>query len=302
MALKLPQKKDEFQNSGFERLGEAIQRRLYAAGIDTYEKLACASFAELYQLVQDVPGYTLQNLEKWDWPAKARKRIPEQAPAASHGFIVQNSQRNATFTVELLLNPDDTVRRVRVTCIQDGETGSWSRWDEPELVEFIVQHADLDRASIESPSLASQGGIQPVPDALSKSPSDDLAEDMLENQFALLDLVASPAGSADARSHMPYGQKFDVQLALDLPERIAENGDTWTYRASVHAKMLGTDLWQDVAETWGIASQGGVLALQVPGTGLPRGLYRLDADASLKCEAKALHVETHERGGLLQVY
>jgi hypothetical protein len=57
--------------------------------------------------------------------------------------IASSRQHYATFTVALLLNADNSVRRMRVVHVQSGEELICAGWDEGKLITFMTQRIKL---------------------------------------------------------------------------------------------------------------------------------------------------------------
>ncbi len=134
-------------------IGPTTEARLHDAGIRTFAQLADRTHSELYELVRDLPGMSLERLTNWDWPGHARelasKALAEEVPSntANSG----NRQRYANFHVELLLDEEDNVRRTRVRHVEAKEGAkSWTGWDGHRLLSFIhgatVQPASEEKA------------------------------------------------------------------------------------------------------------------------------------------------------------
>src|SRR5690242_13655443 len=105
-------------------IGRAIERRLHNAGIRTYAQLASLTPAQVLELIGEAPGLSVVSVTEQDWIGQARALAARQAhtpapespkPAnaeqqAKHRNIPEtlpeeasSRQRNATFTVELLI-------------------------------------------------------------------------------------------------------------------------------------------------------------------------------------------------------
>jgi hypothetical protein len=134
---------DDF-NKCITGIGHVTERRLHDAGILTFAQLGVMSPADIYALVRDLRGMSIERIAEKDWSGQALELASESGPAESHPSAASGDRQHyATFTVELLLDEDNNVRRTRVVHIQSEDEVPWSGWDERRMVEFIVQHAAL---------------------------------------------------------------------------------------------------------------------------------------------------------------
>jgi len=125
-------------------IGLVTERRLHDAGILTFAQLGVMSPADIYALVRDIRGMSIERIAEQDWSGKALELASESGLAESHPSAASGGRQHyATFTVELLLDEDNNVRRTRVVHIQSEDEVPWPGWAERQMVEFIVQHAAL---------------------------------------------------------------------------------------------------------------------------------------------------------------
>lgn len=123
-------------------IGPATERRLYKAGIRSFAVLAKQSPERLAELV---PGLSAKQIAIRGWIHQAQRLSSRRSKkTAEHAFPAALSrQRYATFTLELLLDGSDRVRRTRVVHVQSGDENQWSAWDESRLISYIMHQADM---------------------------------------------------------------------------------------------------------------------------------------------------------------
>jgi hypothetical protein len=139
----MSQPKQEDNLKLIKGVGTAGETRLRKAGIHSYASLASQTPETLGNLL----GYPLtrqKNLQGWIEEAKrfTSKASRKQQEKRSHTDI-SNRQRYATFTLEVLLDHSDRVRRTQVVHVQSGEEKHWSSWDDFGLANYIVQKANI---------------------------------------------------------------------------------------------------------------------------------------------------------------
>src|SRR5258706_4517817 len=147
----VPPDADDFKR--IRGIGPNIAQRLYMAGIPTFDQLAARSPAALAELVGDIAGMSADLIAKKDWIGQARTLAAERHPAYEDildhepaAALAEDTtpaarQHYATFTVELLLDEVNDVRRTRATHIQGGAEDAWAGWQAERLVDFFVRSA-----------------------------------------------------------------------------------------------------------------------------------------------------------------
>ena len=126
-------------------IGRAMERRLHQAGIRTYTQLAGSTPAELASIFAGMIGMSVERIVQENWIGQARSLSPEPASAErqSEASPPGNGQHYATFTVELLLDDRNAVRRTRVAHVQGTSKDTWAGWQEERLIRFVAAHAGL---------------------------------------------------------------------------------------------------------------------------------------------------------------
>lgn len=110
-------------------IGPSFERQLHKAGIHTYEQLASLTSAKLAGIIV---GLSTGQIEKQKWISQANKLESKQAVVhprrskpSKNITAPRSRQHYATFTIELLLDEINAVRRSRVAYIQSGEEEAW---------------------------------------------------------------------------------------------------------------------------------------------------------------------------------
>ena len=167
-------------------IGPAIEEQLHQIGICTFAQLAVMSPSSIAQLLAGIGGASAQRVAKQRWIEQAREQMRDamhtKQPSIKASHL--SRQRYATFTVELLIDGDNSVRRTRVVHVQDGQEMAWADWEETRLLDFMTeraafhierkpwsQEASLDRAASSSVARKSSTSVAtaPAPDGASPS-------------------------------------------------------------------------------------------------------------------------------------
>lgn len=153
-------------------IGPSTEGRLHDAGILSFTQLGTMSPSAIYTLVRGVPGMSVGRIAEQGWSDRARELASEPPPAESHSNATHSGDRQhyATFTIKLLLDEDNNVRRTRVTHIQSDNEALWPGWDEHRMIKFIVHHAALHLPPLE-PLPQSESPDRSTLDLLSSKPS-----------------------------------------------------------------------------------------------------------------------------------
>lgn len=256
-------------------IGLSIERHLHNAGILTFAQLAALSPDEAAALVI---GFSAKRIAKQNWTGQARKLASKRASAKPHrdAAALWGRQHYETFTVELLLDENNDVRRTRVAHIQSGDEDTWAGWQDARLVSLFVQRAALRLPPAE----------RPPPSAATAG---------LVGVLRLRKLEIVPPDAAVPCNTLRYGQPFDVSLTLDLTEVVAPGDVPLAYTATIYAKKLGGGSRQIVGEVLGFITLADKVTVNVEGMALPQGVYRLEAFVSLTSPG----MESVPRRGLL---
>jgi hypothetical protein len=126
-------------------IGPKIKTRLQGAGILTFAQLGALSAEEISSVAT---GLSTKRIARENWIGQARQLARKRVKRArtqpcKRRSPPTNRQHYATFTVELLLDEINDVRRIRCAHIQSGDQETWAGWEEARLVGFVVEHAGL---------------------------------------------------------------------------------------------------------------------------------------------------------------
>ncbi|HMQ32655.1 MAG TPA: hypothetical protein PKD53_18130 [Chloroflexaceae bacterium] len=279
---------DDFRQ--IDGVGPVNAQRLYAAGITTFGQLAALSPDTIVSRLGGQPGLATRIAEE-DWVGQARALAVAAAapvtlggageadPASVEPLLAEEPRtpRYASFAVTLLLNPDNSVLRTRIShAPPEGgeEKDSWLRWDSERLLHFIVQHGRL-----KVPAEAALPSAKEAPGADAAEPAPTLPAPRLR-RFNLLSL------SADApQNFVSSRDPCQVCLELDLVELFAAGVRPQHYAVTVRAKRLGSSTRLVAGQAQGLIADETGLCIAAPARVIPAGVYRLEADVELSIAA-----------------
>lgn len=240
----LPAGADDFKL--IHGIGPGIANRLYAAGICRFEQLAARTPDEVAHVVADIAGMSAERIVKQDWIGQAQEFSNQPAadqPAAEPGSSAR--QHYATFTIELLLDEHNDVRRTRAVHVQSGAKTTWAGWDQERISAFLIEQSGL--------------AGEPITDEAEQQPRAELV-----------------LTGAAAQRFVECGEPFDVRLALDLADIAQLRGVPVGYTATIFAKQLGGQR-TTIGEDRGSLVFDQHASVTVQGHLAQSGVYRIEA-------------------------
>lgn len=333
-------------------IGPGIEQRLHSAGIRTFGELAAMTPKDIAALVTNIAGLSAERVAKLAWIEQARVFAAEHAAnnhhlitlaaaptqqAASFDHLQEldaaaQRQHLETFTVELLLDEENHVRRTSLVHIQEGKKETWAGWDERRVVRFLVERAELPLATEgvsrpAQPELAPQAATLSEPEpsveaepaplaATAARASNDAFETTAQaitpmlaqarpiGELRLSKLETLPTRGSEPTSFISHQQPFEVRLTLDMLQ--ATKPEQFDYQATVYAKSLNSRARRLVGEMHGTIALRATGAIQLSEATLPLGIYRLEAAVILsamptQAESQASYSAMFE-GGMLRIH
>jgi hypothetical protein len=295
---------DDFKR--IKGIGPTIEMRLHQAGILTFAQLAALTPAEIADLVPNLPGLSAEHVAEQDWLGQAQKlaaeaTLAEPAPVeASPG----NRQYDVSFTVKLLLNEDNSVRRTQVVDNRSKAEEQWAGWNAGRMVTFINQQAALRPPSVAQAIETEQ--VVPAAASTTESPHPATTHASLGGTLHLRELQILPAGSQEPRRVLDRSLPFSVRLTLDLTEAELPGDAPLNYTAIAYAKSLRGGPRKTIGEVHSSIKPKDQLTLFVPSRPLPQGAYHVEAMVAFAQTSAQFAAEpaliAHREGGIVHVY
>lgn len=302
-------------------IGQNVESRLHNAGIHSFAQFAALSPDEVAELLADLVGMSSERIAKQDWIGQAQalalKREQVLAETQNDDATLIGRQHYATFTVELLLDEDNNVRRTRVVHIQTKEEDKWASWEEARLLDFLIRRAALRLPSTaaapptEAPMEHAPSITTPIEPAVVITEEGERPPPLgttvnLGGVLRLHDLQIVTADFDRPSDILRSGQPFQVHLTLNLTDVVAPRDVLLVYTVNVYAKRLGAKLRETVGEARGTITWSPQVILDLKGTTMPPGSYRLEAVVALSPSPveppSPLGLMALLGGGMLQVY
>ena len=296
------EEKDDFKV--FPGIGPGVENRLHAAGILTYQQLADISPEDLARVLSDLVGFSVERIKQQDWIGQARQKAAEIQDERS-----TNQQHYAVFTLELLLDKENAVRRTRVMHVQTQHEETWAGWDDQRLIQYYVNLAGL---SVKSQEAGIRGADQePVlkdipPAHLTQQPVAESLPAQLSGQVHLLEMEPYTQRPRTSRWMLPENQPIMIRLKLNLSELELAGDVSVNYSAVIYSKEMRTGSRVMVGSDKGKITPAVNNIIEVECHNLNRGIHRLDAFVMLAPPGREPRPDSDPMayldGGLYQVY
>jgi hypothetical protein len=281
--------KDNSPTDDFKRIkgiGGVIARQLQASGIRTYVELAMLPPEAIAKRLSDVVGVSPHRVVNEDWIGQARE-LAVRVPDDDEHLLAGSGQHYENFVVRIRLDDDNDVRSTTIEHIQSGESKRWAAWERAKLAEFIEAQAELSPHAVPGPAqeitaaarreAVAEPGVTPGPSVIA-------AAELVESG-ATPEPVGHAAGELTMRPEADMvraGEPFTVSLTLEPREITMPADATLEYRAVVVAKPLQGGPHRTIAEADGISPPHWPAVIRMTSAGLPKGVYRLKAVASVR--------------------
>ncbi len=288
-------------------IGPVLDVRLKTAGILNFSQLANLQPNTIADLVD---GLSAKRIAREKWIGQARKLVPRAISADTQACkaITRTQQHYATFTVELLLEEDNCVRRTRVRQIQTEVEETWADWNDARLIQFFVQRAGLRVARPEPAPLPES--TSPLTSAYHTQTTAALSNQEIKTGLSgvlrVCDLAILLPDSDVPRNCVHTNEGFNVRLVLDLTEVPKVTNIHLDYTVTICAKNFKDMSRQIVGEGRGTFMPADTASCSTKVEITSPGIYRLEALVVLSEHGKE-SLPQHKlmamrTSGLLQVF
>lgn len=283
-------------------IGPRVKSRLHGARILTFAQLAALSPKEILATIGKMPGMSVERIIRENWVGQARERVATVAlPNPSDEKAPQNSQRYATFKLELLIDETGGLRRTHIAHVQSTENASWAGWEQARLIDFIVSHAGLNTQCAEEIRAAFIARSVPLVRAPANTVA-TLTDEQRTSTRRLREFVTIPKGSIIPRMIIARDETFSIRLSLDLSDLVTPAQKWLNYEATVRAKNLDGGAREIVGQSRGTILSADTITINIESKPMLAGTYRLEAIVALAPPSTELPSPLMLSGGVLQVY
>jgi hypothetical protein len=225
-------------------IGPAVERRLHDAGVTSYAQLAVLKPKALAKFLDGMVGYSVESIVERDFIGQA-KILADEAGQVLVDLAEKpknNSLHYASYTVELLLDTENNVRRTRAMHVQSRKESNWAGWDQEKLHAFLVDSGQLKdvpmRAKLaqaaEFPTTSTPQSTKPSTMQATSKPELRLTGNARVTETHLQSIEGQPLGIL-----IPSGQPFVVSMELDLSQLKAPKDEMLSFDANIYMKSVG---------------------------------------------------------------
>jgi hypothetical protein len=297
-------------------IGAGIERRFNSAGILTYHQLESLNPEQIAGMLEGAVGITTSRVVEQDWVGQAKKLSLEKAEkmlsaaASSHEDVRQHYEM---FSIELLLDESNQVRRTKIIHSQSQSEVNWAGWDEQRLLFTMIQNSGLRKMPEIKAKMDShaEGPVQPPETKPEPKKKEEPIAPKVRGELSLKEMEVLIQGMAKPSNILQHEQAYKVNLTLDMskvnwPEGVPME-TPFEYRATVYARNPANLGQLTVGNARGLITQAEKITIQIEGSELPAGIYRLEAVVSLGSPSAQNHPPSSSllamlEAGLLQVY
>jgi hypothetical protein len=240
-------------------IGPAIEHRLHQAGILTFAQLANVCAEDLAPLFSDMHGLSEERIAEMGWSKQASLRI-EKLTTMENLPPGNPIQYSAVFSVDLLLDNQNRVRRTHIVHVQSSREDSWAEWNKDRLAGFIIENATVR-------------SVKKGPPEVEKQPKP--GEIVGDLNIAGVEIRAGSGEITHWR--VTENEPFAVGLILDMEKTAIPTGTPLQYHVEIHTKTLADGTRQNIGEDNGILESKTFAPLVVNCHPLSQGSYRLEA-------------------------
>lgn len=257
--LPKEQKQDIDDLKQIRGIGPIMEQRLHRAGILTFAQLANMSTENLAELFSDMPGLSAERIAEKGWGMQARL-LMEKAVKIDNPVSEDQHHYSAVFSVDLLLDNQNRVRRTHILHVQSKKEDSWADWDQERLAAFIFKNATI-RSTPKS---------NPIDETQTKPA--ELAGDLNISKVEIQTLSGKVT-----HWDINVNEPFAIRLLLNMDKTSVAPGTPLQYQSQVYVKNLTDGKHHNVGEARGMAEANNLFPLTVHCQALPQGSYRLEA-------------------------
>jgi len=267
-------------------IGPAIAESLHNSGILTYTQLSTLTPNEILSLISDIPGLSVKRITQQDWIGQAKQLAGTISTNQLNLELadIKNGQHYAVFTIELLLNADNTVQRTIVKNVRSRDEDSWAGWQWSKVEDFIKRQSGL---KLPAPVPVSKTVAPEIVPPAKKEPVAGKPQPKLSGAIGLQVIDVLVENKPHPQRVLTHDQPFTIRLTLDLAEVDWPGATPLYYTLTVYGKNLKNGTRQLVGTKKDRLHLSELATIEVNSPGIPVGDYRLEAIVNLSPQGQA---------------
>lgn len=292
MLKKTREKENVDDLTRIKGIADSVQEKLYQAGMYTFFDLAKNNPETIASTLEGLIGFSAKRIERENWIGQAAQFALLSDKV--HERIVDNPyelrQSYAVFTIKLLLDAGNLVRRTEITDLRTQKKMVWAGWDLDKLNNFIRQNTNREMDSEEKSSLAT-------------TLEDNELKFEGELQIRSIDFIDE--NEEKLNTLLMEKKPMIIRVLLDLSDVALVGSDKLNIKSYLYTKRLGSKTRRLVAHSTNIVAMADKATVQLKVGQIRQGEYRLDVVVVIRPEVesirKAMELKCLSEGVVIKV-
>jgi hypothetical protein len=268
-------------------IGPAMEQRLNRNGVFTFAKFAHLSTEDLATILVGIPGISKERIAESGWSNQAQLMI-EKEDVIDKPITEDSSQHSALFSVDLLVDNQNRVRRTHILHVQSLKENSWAGWNPDQLTGFILENASTRSNQTLTEKIEKKLGLESLREEEKKSETKGK-----QGGINITEVKIQSKLGKNTHWSIAVHESFAVGLILDLSKTTVTPGTPLQYQAEIHAKNLAYGTRKKIGSNMGIIESRNLFPLVVNCSELPEGSYRLEACVILSSNLEDQNPKSH---------
>jgi hypothetical protein len=252
-------------------IGPAMEQRLNHSGIFTFAQIAELSPKDLAAVFSGTPCLSVEKIIEKGWVNQARYMM-EKEKETNNLTPEENGQHSIMFSVDLLLDNKNHVRRTHILHIQSRKENSWAGWNQNQLVGFILENANIKCADLD---MDLNDRKLSVKSSLKDKKQVKIKE--LRGDLNIAGIEVRPEPDKAANWLVTAKKPFATAFMLDMSKAFISPGTLVQYQVEIYAKNLADGIRQKIGEEKNTIKSKHLTPLVINCRALPQGSYRIEA-------------------------
>lgn len=272
-------------------IGPAVEKHLHDVGITSYAQLATLKPKALAKILDGMVGYSVERIVERDFIGQAKKLADEtgQVPVTLAEKPKNNSLHYASYTVELLLDTENNVRRTRAIHVQSRTESNWAGWDHEKLRAFLVDSGQLKDVPMsaeppfaeEIPKTSTPRSTKASTTQVTSEPEMRLTGSARVTETHLQSIEGQPLGIL-----IPSDQPFVVSMELDLSQLKVPKDERLSFDANIYMRSVGNGKNELTGNLEGSLPPSELAVININSEPLAPGDYRLEAVVAMRPQSQ----------------
>jgi len=252
-------------------IGPAMEQRLNHAGIFSFAQIAELSPKDLAALFSGIPCLSAERIIEKGWINQALY-LMEKEKESNNLTPEENGQHSIMFSVDLLLDNKNHVRRTHILHVQSREENSWAGWNQNQLADFILENANIKSAHLGRDLTERKSSLKS-----SIKDKNQVKIKEIRGDLNISGIEVRPQSDKAAHWLVTANKPFATAFMLDMSKAFISPGTLLQYQVEIYAKNLADGIRQNIGEERNTIKSKNLASLVINCRALPQGSYRIEA-------------------------